>query len=693
MSVLQRSAWYAPAVLQLNLVDGAALEDGPYALSHTFQLGGTAAHLFLAAEATGPNPQETCHALFQRLLARLEGDRRSITGRLQAALMDLHQGLLLENTRSLPPHRTTVSAACALLRPSGAAYGTRVLEDTEGSDLYVAVGGPALVWLFGEDGARDLARSPSGPGPRLGEGPEAQVWVGREGLQRGERLLLLSSRSGLGRSPERILASFWDGLEEGMAHLFAEARGLPSFGSVVVEERPWESIPPTRRTNGHLSAPRPYSYVPSLTYPPPSAGPSSPPDQPVISLSGQAQPTPAPWEGAPRLSLDLRVPVVSTRRAGGALSPHVAAALAAVALLAVTAIAFQATTQERQAQALAQAAAQFAEAQERFQRAEAATTGDDKRRLLKDATSYLDAARRQEPGNEEAAQLGDQIEAAVARLDAIHPLREPRPVLNGPAIPGSAVLFRELVEQAGSLYVLDKASDRVVQVAEAPGGTLLYQARGGAARRGLIALLSMPRGGAWPRDSIFALDDTHGLLELRPGAEPRGLPLRGGSEWGSFQAAAGFLGNLYILDPKASQVWRYTPTDTGFDTERRPVLPSVDLRDAVDLAVDGDVYVLFRTGRILKFSGARLQGFTLDGLDQPLSSQGSLFTTATHKYLYAVDQGNRRIAVFDKGDGRFLRQYPTAELGSVHSLWADEPSGRAYLATDAKVYQATLPLP
>jgi len=261
----------------------------------------------------------------------------------------------------------------------------------------------------------------------------------------------------------------------------------------------------------------------------------------------------------------------------------------------------------------------------------------------------------------------------------------------------SQPLLRELVPYENGFYLLDKSNDRILQ---APLAELdrsagqftptAFGPSGGAVRRNQITLVWLAKGGTWPRDSLLALDNNRNILELTTSnAAP--LPLRGAQEWASFQTAVGFGGNLYVLDPRGSQVWRYTPTDSGFDTERRAALPSVDLRDAVDLVVDGDIYVLLRTGEILKFTSGRAQPFGLDGLDKPMLNPVSIFTDAHADAVYVVDAGNSRIAVFQKEDGRFLKQFPLPASPAIHDLWVDAEKGNIYLVSDSRVYRAKLP--
>ena len=138
-------------------------------------------------------------------------------------------------------------------------------------------------------------------------------------------------------------------------------------------------------------------------------------------------------------------------------------------------------------------------------------------------------------------------------------------------------------------------------------------------------------------------------------------------------------------------MWRYAPTDGGFDSERRPALPSLDLRDAIDLNIDGSFFVLLKTGKVLKVAGGRVAPFSLDGLDKPLLSPVALTTSADLTSLYVLDQGNKRVVEFDKETGRFLRQFPLGDTPAAHDLWVDTEHNTLFLVTDRQLYGASLP--
>jgi len=60
---------------------------------------------------------------------------------------------------------------------------------------------------------------------------------------------------------------------------------------------------------------------------------------------------------------------------------------------------------------------------------------------------------------------------------------------------------------------------------------------------------------------------------------------------------------IYILDPTGNQIWRYTRRRDKFDGAQ-PYANGVDLKTAVDMAIDGNVYVLARTAISPNFSRA-----------------------------------------------------------------------------------------
>ena len=133
------------------------------------------------------------------------------------------------------------------------------------------------------------------------------------------------------------------------------------------------------------------------------------------------------------------------------------------------------------------------------------------------------------------------------------------------------------------------------------------------------------------------------------------MVLRDAEEMRSVASIAVYLGNLYVLDPIAGEVWRYLPAGEGFDSERSGILGGVDLEGSTGLAVDGEVFVLDAPS-LRHFIQGREQEPMLRGIDAAVESPVGLVEDVLREILYVADRGGGRIVASDR-DGDFFRQY------------------------------------
>lgn len=200
------------------------------------------------------------------------------------------------------------------------------------------------------------------------------------------------------------------------------------------------------------------------------------------------------------------------------------------------------------------------------------------------------------------------------------------------------------------------------------------------------------------RASVVAVTDTSILDFDLESNQWRATPVEDADQWGELRAIASFGGNLYLLDAKNNQIYRYSPNATGYTTEGVNYFPANAeplLNKAVDLAIDGDVWVLNDNGTVDRFRSGTSVAFELAALPTPLKNPVAIFTRPEVDSLYVADAGNQRIVEFDK-NGTFVRQFkPIAERKDVFQNLQDftvnETKRKVYFINQDAAYMANIP--
>jgi hypothetical protein len=214
----------------------------------------------------------------------------------------------------------------------------------------------------------------------------------------------------------------------------------------------------------------------------------------------------------------------------------------------------------------------------------------------------------------------------------------------------------------------------------------------------MIDMVWMPAGGERQTSDLLILE-SGGLLEYNPSWGLTTAPVANKDAWALPVAVGSFFGNFYILDPQAGQILRYMPGAEGYTNPAQYYLSdqvTVELSGAVDMAIDGFIYVLYADGTIRKFEAGVPVEFQITEIDKPLSRPAAIYTAPDDvaQYLYVADAGNRRVVQLNK-DGRFVRQFKprdedTVNFETLRSIFVDELTGKLYLLNDHALYIANI---
>ncbi len=155
-----------------------------------------------------------------------------------------------------------------------------------------------------------------------------------------------------------------------------------------------------------------------------------------------------------------------------------------------------------------------------------------------------------------------------------------------------------------------------------------------------------------------------------------------------------FSGNLYILDSAANQVWRYAPKGDGYPNAPEPYFEQATpiVAKAVDLVIDGSIYIVTGDGQIAKYLGGQPDTFQVADTPEPL---GRLLAAAvdvnqTSSSLYLAVPGG---LVQLRPDGKFVRQFRVTgnAFDVIEDMLVDEQNGRVFVISRGVLYTAVLP--
>jgi hypothetical protein len=214
----------------------------------------------------------------------------------------------------------------------------------------------------------------------------------------------------------------------------------------------------------------------------------------------------------------------------------------------------------------------------------------------------------------------------------------------------------------------------------------------GSKRSDLLSTsLTSPSYEAINGDAAFVLT-SEGVERVRLSTKKKEVVIQKDDVWGSVGPMAAFATNVYMIDRGKQDIMKYAGSESGsFGTKRSYLGPglSPDFSKAIDLSIDGNVWVLFSDGRMSKFTQGAPESFSINGLDKPLANPKAFYTDEESKYMYILDNGNNRVVVIQK-DGTYFSQYEWSGVKDATDIVVSEKEKKILLLSGSKIYAITL---
>jgi len=336
------------------------------------------------------------------------------------------------------------------------------------------------------------------------------------------------------------------------------------------------------------------------------------------------------------------------------------------------------------------------QAQERLTRALAASDPSAAREFLAAAQSRLEEAREMKPDHPDIEGLESRVLERLDELDHVTRLALRQPL----EFPEARSEPLRVVAQENDLYILDGGVDRLYRYrwSEAartlqtpPEGAILIDSK--EEQGELLDIVWLEPGGGRERGTLLILK-SDGLLEYDPLKGLSSLSVVETAGWQEPRRAGGFEGNFYLLDTGAKRVLKYLPTARDYNSAPLHYIVEAEFESAVDMAIDGDIYVLLAQGVIMKFTAGERKPFVVEGLEEGFSNPLAIFTNPGTDHIYVVESG--RIVELSK-EGRFVRQLrPSREeeeaFQELSTVFVNEGKGRLFILSGKRFYLADLPM-
>lgn len=664
-----------------------------------------------------PDPDQTLKRLAEIVHTTYSQATGSITGAIGAALRAANEWLFEENLNSPREQRGVAGVSCAVLRDG---------------ELYLGQLGPALAYLLQRDSLRRfpedspwLQQAIPGEAERAASPPigvrrvvQPQFYHATVGV--GDTFVLASPALARLAASRLIAQAFEKGPDEAVEQL-----------RLIAHERNVNVLIVALEAEERMVLPRP--EVVELRGPGRAEVPEPAPAraerrgrraQPLApSLDGVWEAARGPmsrlWRGLQAVSKAISPDRAPRRRAMGERAARRARrsdsriVVSLVILIPIVALSVVFVTRYQYERTRhAQVADLLRQASEARSSVMTTTERETQRRALRQAIELIDQALELAPEETAALALRQQVVEELDTACVVYRFYTLWELADLAAGEGAAPpeLSRVLV-RGPDVFLLDRAGDRAYHRLLSPAGDALEvpapdallvqkgEQRGAIAVGELVDMVWMPAGGERRSDSLLIVERNGSLLEWDPVLGLSVLPVADAASWKKPQAAGAYYGNLYLLDPQQNRILKYLPTAAGYTNPPLDYLTDstgADLSGAVDMAIDGSIYVLLADGSILKFLGGEQQNFRVVDIDEPLRNPVAIFVTGegdAQGYVYVADAGLARVVQLTK-HGEFIRQFKAAEgqtqLNQLRGLFVDEGAQRMYLTSGSRLYMAPL---
>ncbi|MCK5019582.1 MAG: hypothetical protein KAS32_21165 [Candidatus Peribacteraceae bacterium] len=193
--------------------------------------------------------------------------------------------------------------------------------------------------------------------------------------------------------------------------------------------------------------------------------------------------------------------------------------------------------------------------------------------------------------------------------------------------------------------------------------------------------------------TIVYQTDGNSLIEMISG-QPTPMKTEDMGGWITGVDIEAYLRFLYVLSPENNQIYKYERFSNRYSSPTEYNVNG-DLSTGLDMAIDGNVYVLSEDGVLTKLFRGEAKPFVVRQLPEGAISGAKKLYKVFDGYLYILDPINKCIVVVTDGgatgEANYIRQYVLeGEIGELQDLYVDEDETKLYVMDEKSLYAIDL---
>lgn len=195
----------------------------------------------------------------------------------------------------------------------------------------------------------------------------------------------------------------------------------------------------------------------------------------------------------------------------------------------------------------------------------------------------------------------------------------------------------------------------------------------------------------FPESADVMLLTTDGIIRISNDDGATTTVLEAGSEVDGARLLGSYGTNVYIFNTQKQNIFRVGLDDDALGTPRTWIRSSqgIEYSQIYSLAIDGDIWLTDRVGKIVRMRSGQPQPFEISGLEKPFNSSITLYTRDNLDLLFIVEPSQNRLVILNK-DGGFIREIVSSTFASVTSIVVSPDGQKLFAVSGAAIHEVVL---